>query len=549
MNTLRLTLILAFLLATLAAVTPALADGHAGVNLEPLPPSGQEHGQESIVLAARLTDGDAPVAGVPITFYVVTDVFGERLMKVGEALSDATGTASVLYEPRWEGDHTVVARFAGTGDVPATQATFHFDAAEAVPGFEAPQFGLEPVRRWLPLAVGIAVLGVWGALGFALATTLIGIPAAGARVPAPQPLPPWDARVRRPAPLGKALLGMAALLAVAAIPTAMVIGRARAPEGVTLSTQDIHFEHDGTPAGGIGGEAEPVTLPEAGEFPATLVSSLPTTAFDESGQPAPGSVAMPSDIAVMAGRVRILDATKGRIVTVTPEQTLATILDAAKYKDVPLSGAPAMATLGEKLYVATQDARVLVVNSDGKVEGIIALVLPQAGNPPLPGGITITPRGGIWLSDSANHRVVLLDSRGQFEQVIGKGQASADPEGLNMPGGVTTDEDGNLYVADTGNRVVKKFSPLGVLLQTLGEGRLARPTSVAVGEDGTVFVTDEGAHVVSAFGADGTYAGALGEGLLEAPHSVKTERGLVYVMDRLAGLFVFQPEAAFAGRR
>src|SRR3990172_7688530 len=179
MRNARIAFILALVLAALATGGPALADGPSGVSLKPLPPPGAAPGHESIVLAAQLTSDDAPISGVPVTFYVVTTVFGERLMKVGESLSDATGTASVLYQPRWEGDHTVVARFAGTADYPATQESFHVNATEAESGFEEPKFGLEPVRQWLPVAVGVAVLALWAGPGYSLATAGIGVPAAG----------------------------------------------------------------------------------------------------------------------------------------------------------------------------------------------------------------------------------------------------------------------------------------------------------------------------------------------------------------------------------
>jgi hypothetical protein len=125
-----------------------------------------------------------------VTFYVVTDVFGERLIKVGDALSNATGAASVLYRPTWDGDQTVVARFAGSGNCPATQTSFSFGAQGTVSPWQPAQFGLEPVRQWLPMAVGVAVLTLLATLCFCfvMATTVIGIPAAAARTPAREPL-------------------------------------------------------------------------------------------------------------------------------------------------------------------------------------------------------------------------------------------------------------------------------------------------------------------------------------------------------------------------
>lgn len=530
-------------LITFAAIQPALADEPSGVTLKPIPPPDAGPGQESIVLSAQLLSGSGePIAGVPITFYVVTTVFGERLMKVGENLSDATGTASVLYQPRWEGDHTVVARFAGTADYSATQESFDVNAKEAASGFEPPEFGLEPVRQWLPVAVGVAILAVWVSLGYALATAVIGIPAAGASVPATQPLPPWDPQVRRPAPLGRALVGMALLLALAALPAAWLMGNARTPDDASLSTPDVHFEHPGTGGDGESVETQPDTLPAPEALPTTLVLSVQTTTFDETGQPAPGSVAMPADVAITAGHVRVLDANRGRIVTVTPDGRLASIFEGASYGDISLKGAPAMAAFDEKLYVATQDGRVVVIDSSGGVEGVLRPVAPAGQDVLTPGGIAVTDTGEVWMSDSANHRVLLLNVAGEYQLVIGEGVPSGAPEGLDTPGGITIDEDGNLYVADSGNGVIKKFSPMGVPLQVIGEGRLGQPSAVAVGPDGTIFASDEATHLVSAFAPDGTYLGSIGEGRLQTPHSVKTDGGMLYVMDSLAGLFIFQPE-------
>jgi len=56
-------------------------------------------------------------------------------------------------------------------------------------------------------------------------------------------------------------------------------------------------------------------------------------------------------------------------------------------------------------------------------------------------------------------------------------------------------------------------------------------------------VSDEKSATVAAFGADGTYLGSIGQGKLQAPYGIKVKDGLLYVMDRLAGLFVFRLQA------
>jgi len=527
--------LLAAALAGLASAGPSAADDGSGVTLEALPVPAVAPGQHSVILGGRLMDGGEPVAGVPVTFYVLTTVFGERLMKVGDALSDATGTASMLYRPTWEGDHTAVLRFAGTSTLDSTETTFHFDAQDVESPYEPAQFGLEPVRAWLPVAVGLLALVVVFVLGFAMVTTVVGIRAASAGVPTARPLPPWDSRVQRPSPLGRTLVVMALILVAAAYPAWRLFGVSREPTETTFSVPDAQA-HGPTPAAVA---AEPLA--------ATLVSIVETAAFDDGGQPAPGSVAVLTDVAINQGRIRILDSSRGRVVTVTDDATLATIFDGSQYGETSLKGAEAMVALGEQLYVAMpQGGQVLVLGSSGKVENLVRSVIPEGEAPIRAAGIAVTRSTEIWISDAANHRVIMLNTGGEFERVIGEGAPSTKTDGFDTPAGLTVDDDGNLYVADSGNRVVKKYSPTGVFLLEIGAGRLELPTSVAVNDGGQVFVSDEAGHLVSVFGPDGAYIGSISEERMSDPHSLKIDGDMLYVVDRLAGLFVFEPEATQA---
>ena len=50
-------------------------------------------------------------------------------------------------------------------------------------------------------------------------------------------------------------------------------------------------------------------------------------------------------------------------------------------------------------------------------------------------GIAVSDTGRIWISDAANHRVILLNNHGEFELVIGTGTSSADENGFDTPSG------------------------------------------------------------------------------------------------------------------
>jgi DNA-binding beta-propeller fold protein YncE len=552
MKRLKLALLLSVAVATLGflGVVPAMAEGPdtpATLVLEPLPPAQPAEGQESVILAARLHDaqGEA-LAGRPVTFYVLTTVFGERLMNVGQVLTDAAGVAAIPYTPSWEGAHTVVVRLPGAGAEPV-QTSFKFDALGPVPLHENARFGLEPIRAWLPAVVGGAVLATWAILGLVMLRALTGIPAA-AGVPAVPSIQSHDfmrsARTR-PAPLGRGLV-LVALAMLVAIPAAwMVLGQGSNDE-VKLSTQGASLgAGSGDHAGPDGAQSQQSPLS------ATLVRSVNLVTTDSSGALAPGSADLPSDVALLEdGRLFVLDSNRGRILAVTADGKAVSMFESDRGGEGWLGGALALASQAGRLYVANMRAgNVEVVAPPGVVESVITPHLPPGQAPVAPAGIALTESGEIWLSDMANHQVLLLDGQGEIQGLIGEGAASSGDSGFNTPGGLALDELGNLYVADTGNGVVKQYSPLGVFLGAFGEGRLARPRAVAVDDAGNLFVSDEALAAVLAFGPDGTYLGSIGgesaavkdSGLsLQAPLGLRVDGDLLYVVDRLSGLLVFR---------
>jgi DNA-binding beta-propeller fold protein YncE len=192
-----------------------------------------------------------------------------------------------------------------------------------------------------------------------------------------------------------------------------------------------------------------------------------------------------------------------------------------------------------------------VVDAAGQLERLIRPLIPPGNKPLRPAGLAVTERGKIWLSDSENRRVFLLDEDGTLLRAIGDTAQSPDDYVFGLPAGLALDADGNLYVADAGQGLVKKYSPLGVFLLAIGgsdaaPGPLDTPRDVAVDESGTVFVTDT-ERGVQVFAADGTYEGAMNEG--EAGGSaqaagdafaISAGSGRLYVIDGASRLDVLR---------
>ncbi len=95
-----------------------------------------------------------------------------------------------------------------------------------------------------------------------------------------------------------------------------------------------------------------------------------------------------------------------------------------------------------------------------------------------PAGIAVAPDGSIWVSDQANHRIRRIDPvSGRLETVAGTGQAGhggdqgpATQALLNSPAGLEAAPDGSVFVADRDNHRVRVIDPDGLIRTVAGTG-------------------------------------------------------------------------------
>jgi DNA-binding beta-propeller fold protein YncE len=106
--------------------------------------------------------------------------------------------------------------------------------------------------------------------------------------------------------------------------------------------------------------------------------------------------------------------------------------------------------------------------------------------------------GRLYIADSNNGRVVVLDRSGQILGVIRRGPSAGD---LGMPRGMAMDDQGQLFVVDTADHTVKVYRPssdpvgvpsyLGTFGQPgIGEGAFRFPNAVATDTRGRIYVAD-----------------------------------------------------------
>ncbi|MBA2469434.1 MAG: hypothetical protein H0V37_08515 [Chloroflexia bacterium] len=132
--------------------------------------------------------------------------------------------------------------------------------------------------------------------------------------------------------------------------------------------------------------------------------------------------------------------------------------------------------------------------------------------------VVIGPDDLIYVADTWNHRIMILDADGLLVRELGRSGELTDagdiPDPTVSPGffygprsvAITEDE---IFVTDTGNERVQVFASDGTFLRAFGghgaePGKLLEPVGIAIGPDGNVYVADTGNLRISVFAQDGT---------------------------------------------
>jgi len=270
----------------------------------------------------------------------------------------------------------------------------------------------------------------------------------------------------------------------------------------------------------------------------------------------PSQADQPADMVPLNDKFYVVDTGNGRLVELTSDGATSKVLDEQVDPQLVLSAPMAAAESRGQIYVADSGTgRVFVVTPSGAVNRVISLQKGDSADalPPRPIGIAVWSDGSFAVSDANNHRLIKYNADGNLLWTVGTGAPATGENGFNVPAGVALDGEGNVYVVDILNAQVKKYSPDGVFLSAFGEpgdtaGSFARAKAVALDEAGNIYVSDGLAAAVQVFDPTGAYLGLVGredpadqnsESLFQVPNGLKIVEGKLYVVDRYAGIFVF----------
>jgi sugar lactone lactonase YvrE len=143
----------------------------------------------------------------------------------------------------------------------------------------------------------------------------------------------------------------------------------------------------------------------------------------------------------------------------------------------------------------------------------------KIGNLSSPQDLFVDKNRNIYIADTGNNRIVVLDEQFRVVRVIAEFDNNGNKDTFNQPEGVFHDSGGHLYVADTQNRRLVELNDQGVLVRVfeepkstlLREGFQYMPIKLSVDRAGRIYVISRGSYEgIMEFDSDNVFSGFIG---------------------------------------
>ncbi len=125
----------------------------------------------------------------------------------------------------------------------------------------------------------------------------------------------------------------------------------------------------------------------------------------------------------------------------------------------------------------------------------------------------------IYVADTGNSRIVILDSKGNLKSVIDSFVVNGSVQSFNNPKGIFVTEEGHIYVADSGNSRIVELDSEGVFVREIGrpetdlitDSQSYIPTKIVVDKAGRIYITCYGINMgLVEFNKHGEFQGFIG---------------------------------------
>ena len=177
-----------------------------------------------------------------------------------------------------------------------------------------------------------------------------------------------------------------------------------------------------------------------------------------------------------------------------------------------------------------------------------------------PVAVAVDGSGNLFIADRQNNRIRMVNSAGIISTIAGSTSGFSGDGGpavsaqISDPRGIAIDSTGNLFIADSGNNRIRMINPAGIITTFAGgaagfsgdggaatSAQLALPVDVAADAAGNIFIADRGNYrvrTVNAARVITTAAGRTDDGgpassaQLNYPNVVAADRaGNLYIAD------------------
>jgi DNA-binding beta-propeller fold protein YncE len=168
-----------------------------------------------------------------------------------------------------------------------------------------------------------------------------------------------------------------------------------------------------------------------------------------------------------------------------------------------------------KVYVADSQAKRVFVYD---LKGTLLTAFGRVGEMDTPTGVAIDEkRDRLYVADTKKHTIIVYAlADGKLLKTIGE-KGSGELGKFNLPTNIILDRTGNLYVTDTGNFRVQILEPDGKPIRSIGQigdklGNFSRPKGIALDSEDNLYVVDSAFNNIQIFNKDGKPLLVVGEG-------------------------------------
>jgi sugar lactone lactonase YvrE len=196
----------------------------------------------------------------------------------------------------------------------------------------------------------------------------------------------------------------------------------------------------------------------------------------------------------------------------------------------------------DQVYVADIERNdIQIFTDDGKFVRCITVKMEEGMKPLRANGICSIDDNRICISDTGNHRFLIIDLDGNILSVKGK-QGSA-PGDFSFPGEIERSSNDELFLLDVINSRVQVLDLEGNYIRAFGgtgegAGLFGRPAGLALDAKGRVWVSDNMSAMIQSFTPQGEVKSMLGtaedEWNFVAPRGIHFVGDRMYIVDRLS---------------